>query len=277
MSSNEQRRVLAVVAAILLVTTAVGPAVVSSRPAYEIPVREVEDGQRFTDPTAQAWLNVSSVEVPLTSAPSGAPNASDVTTDSVSVRAARTDSELYIRLTWADPTANRSTSDPRQFPDKAAIEMPVNTSARPPIAMGSTSNMVNVWMWDAAMGTQELLAGGPGTTTQFANTTVVTNATYRNGSWYVVFHRDLTVAGTNRTSIQFENDLNIAFAVWNGGNMERGGRKAASGWYYLPFAPDDPGPPYETILWAVAGLAIVVVVAVTVEGVRRARKGGTQE
>ncbi|MFB6123029.1 MAG: ethylbenzene dehydrogenase-related protein [Haloferacaceae archaeon] len=274
MPSERQFGALAAVAALLLVATAVGPAVVGGRPAYEIPVREVDDGTQFTDPTAETWLNVSSVEVPLESAPSSAPNASNVTVDSLHVRAVRTDGELYLRLSWPDSSENRTASAPRQFADKVAVEMPVNTSARPPIAMGSTSNAVNVWVWDGAAGTQELLAGGPGTTTRFPNATVRANATYRDGRWAVVFHRDLRVDGANRTDVQFESDLNVAFAVWNGGNMERAGRKSVSEWYYLPFAPEAGGPPYETLLWAVAGLAILVVVAVTVEGVRRAREEG---
>lgn len=273
MPSDRQYRVLAVVAALLLVATAVGPAVVSSRPAYEIPVQTVDDGQQFANPTADAWLNTSSVAVPLESAPSGAPHAKDVTVKQAHVRVVHTERDLYVRLKWADPSPNRSTAGPQQFADQVAVELPVNASARPPIAMGSTGNPVNVWVWSAASGAEELLAGGPGTTTQFANSTVTTNATYREGHWYVVFERDLTVAGENRTDIRLQNDLNVAFAVWNGANLERGGHKSVSEWYYLPFAPDESGPPYETILWAIAGLAILVVSLVTIEGVRRARNG----
>lgn len=272
MPTDRRRWLLSAVAVALLIGSAVGPAMVSARPAYEIPVREVSEGDRFTEPTATAWTETASIEVALESAPSGAPNASDVSVERLHVRAVRTESALYVRLKWADPTANRSGNAPRQFVDKAAIEMPVNTSARPPIAMGSTSSMVNVWLWQASGRTQELLAGGPGTTTRFPNATVESSATYRNGTWYVVFHRDLAVAGENRTDVRLEHDLNVAFAVWNGGNMERAGRKSVSEWYYFPFAPDASGPPYEAILWTVAGLAILVVAVVTIEGVRRARK-----
>lgn len=269
MPTDRRRRAVAVVAAALLVSMAVGPAVVAGRPAYEIPVREADDGARFADPGADAWLNTSSVEVPLASAPSGAPNASDVTAERASVRVVRTERDLYVRLEWADPTANRSEAGPRQFPDKAAIELPVNASARPPISMGSTGTPVNVWVWRATGDTEELLAGGPGTTTRFANATVEANATHEDGHWAVVFHRELHASSPNRTDIALENDLNVAFAAWDGANMERGGHKAVSEWYYLPFAPDDGGPPYEAILWGIAGLAVVLVVAMTVEGVRR--------
>lgn len=271
-SRDETRaRVLALAAALLLVATAVGPAVVASRPAYEIPVREVQTGQPFENPTADEWRDVPSVEVSMAGAPSGAPNATDVTVTETHVRVVRTDATLYVRLRWKDPTLNRTAEDPGEFPDKAAIELPVNESARPPISMGSPNNPVNVWVWSASDGAEELVAGGPGTTTYMANTSIETNATYADGHWQVVFERDLRAAGANRTDITLEHDLNVAFAVWDGGNGERGGHKAVSEWYYLPFEADG-GPPYEAILWTIAGAAVLVVTVVTAEGVRRTRR-----
>ncbi|WP_435101411.1 ethylbenzene dehydrogenase-related protein [Halarchaeum sp. P4] len=269
---DTRTRVLAVAVAFLLVATAVGPAVVASRPAYEIPVHEVDDGQQFENPTSDAWLDTESVEVSMAGAPSGAPNAKDVTVTTTHVRVVRTDAKLYVRMRWKDPTMNRTADDPGEFPDKAAIELPVNESARPPISMGSRSNPVNVWVWSASDGAEELVAGGPGTTTYMANTSIETNATYADGHWQVVFERTLTATGANRTDITLEHDLNVAFAVWDGGNGERGGHKAVSEWYYLPFEADG-GPPYETILWLIASAAVLVVTVVTVEGVRRTRGG----
>jgi complex iron-sulfur molybdoenzyme family reductase subunit gamma len=55
--------------------------------------------------------------------------------------------------------------------------------------------------------------------------------------------------------------------------MERSGRKGASDWYYLALGPGPQGPPYEAILWAVAGIGIVATTLVTIEGIRRTRGG----
>jgi complex iron-sulfur molybdoenzyme family reductase subunit gamma len=51
--------------------------------------------------------------------------------------------------------------------------------------------------------------------------------------------------------------------------MERSGRKSVSEWYHFPLGPGPQGPPYETILWTVAGLAIAGVALVTIEAVRK--------
>jgi complex iron-sulfur molybdoenzyme family reductase subunit gamma len=137
--------------------------------------------------------------------------------------------------------------------------------------MGSTDNMVNVWYWSASAGTEELLAGGPGSTTEFEDGSLATNATHEDGRWHVVFSRPLETDRANATTISTERDMDVALAVWNGSNMERSGQKATSEWYYLALGPDTGGPPYQAILWTVAGIAIVFTTLITVEGVRRTR------
>ena len=74
---------------------------------------------------------------------------------------------------------------------------------------------------------------------------------------------------------QFKKDLDVAFAVWNGSAMERSGRKSVSEWYHYPLGGGPQGPPYESILWTVAGLAIVGVALVTIAAVRN--PGGGEE
>jgi complex iron-sulfur molybdoenzyme family reductase subunit gamma len=163
----------------------------------------------------------------------------------------------------------------REFADAAAVQFPVNTSSRPPIAMGGPDNRVNVWYWSGATGTQELLAGGAGSTTPFQNPTVQANASHagtgENATWTVVYSRSLEASGENRTDLRTDDDLDVAFAVWNGSNGERSGQKAVSEWHYYPFSGGPQGPPYETLLWSLAGVAIVAVVGVTSFGIYRTR------
>jgi complex iron-sulfur molybdoenzyme family reductase subunit gamma len=258
----------AAVAGLVVLSVAVGPAIVTARPANQIPVTDVSVDDAPQDPTGEAWDTVPAVDVPLTSAPSGVPNASDTSVESLRVQSARTDDRLYLRLSWADGSADRNASSPRAFIDAVAVQLPVNTTARPPISMGSSRNLVNVWYWSADGTSEELLAGGPGSTTSFEESQVRTSASYDDGRWTVVMSRSLTAEAANRTSLAADHDVDVAFAVWNGSNLERSGRKSVSEWYHFPFGPGPQGPPYETILWTVAGLAIVGVALVTISAVR---------
>ncbi|WP_136688075.1 ethylbenzene dehydrogenase-related protein [Halorhabdus amylolytica] len=268
--------VAGLLAGLLVASAALAPLIADARPAREIPVEDVEES--LADPGAEGWSDVPAATVPLASAPSGVPNADDTTVREVEVEAAQTDQRLFVRLRWADPSDDRSASSPRAFADMAALQFPVNATTQPAIAMGSANNLVNVWQWSATNNTQELLAGGPGTTTVFQQPEVSTQAarsTVGEGDgWSVVFTRDLDTSVDNRTQLAADADVSVAVGIWNGENSERAGQKAVSEWYYFPFGPDDGGAPFQTILWAVAGVAIALVIAVTAISVRRTREEG---
>ncbi|MEF8791405.1 MAG: ethylbenzene dehydrogenase-related protein [Haloarculaceae archaeon] len=271
--SPDRTRALTAALAVVVLASAVLAPMVAGRPANQIPIHhDPGEGAELAEPTSPEWEEAPPVTVPLSSAPSSVPEADSTSVPRAAVRAARTDERLFVRLSWADPTVDRSADDPRAFADAAAIQFPVNTSARPPIAMGSTRNAVNVWYWSASEGSEELLAGGAGSTTEFRNASVEVTTAREDGRWVLVYARDLRTGSPNRTSIALEQDVDVAFAVWNGSNMERSGRKAVSEWYHLPFGPGPQGPPYETILWTVAGLAIAVVASVTGAAVFRSRE-----
>ncbi|MFC4990468.1 ethylbenzene dehydrogenase-related protein [Saliphagus infecundisoli] len=258
-------------AAALVATATVVPMLVSARPAYEIPVHDGADGDSLDGAEGDAWNEAPSVGVPLSSADAAVPAANDTSVEEVRVASARTDERLYVRLSWADATRDTSTNDVREFADAVAVQVPANESERPPIAMGGTDNPVNVWYWNGLNSSQELLAGGPGTTTVMTSGELRTNATHSDDRWRVVFSRPLAGEDANRTAFSATEDVDAAVAVWNGSNMERSGQKATSEWYYLALGPGPKGPPYEAILWTVAGLAIVFTTLVTIEGVRRTR------
>ncbi|WP_336037262.1 ethylbenzene dehydrogenase-related protein [Halobacterium yunchengense] len=260
-------------AALLVVSAAAVPTLTAARPAHEIPVygASAADGESLQRADGDAWADAPATTVPMSSAGAAVPNADDTTVERVRVEVARTDARLYMRLSWADGSRDTSADEIHAFADGVAVQLPRNETSRPPIAMGSTDNLVNVWYWSGATGNEELLAGGPGTTTAFAESTLQTNASYEDGRWNVVFSRSIGSRSENRTAIPQDRDMDVAFAAWNGSNMERSGQKTASEWYYLALGPGPQGPPYETILWVVAGIAIVATTLVTLEGVRRTR------
>ncbi|WP_251330505.1 ethylbenzene dehydrogenase-related protein [Haloplanus pelagicus] len=272
--TNRRARALLVAALVgaLVVSATVAVPSADARPAHEIPVSTMPEADLST-PSAPDWSRVPAADVPLASAPSGVPNAGDTSIDRVHVQAARSGEQFHVRLQWSDPTRNVTAGSPRAFPDAAAIQFPVDTSSRPPIAMGGRDNRVNVWYWAGNGATQELLAGGAGSTTTFQSPTVDANATYTNGTWTVVYTRDVTGASENRTTLDDDDRLDVAVAVWNGGNGERAGRKAVSEWHYFPTGEGAEGAPYQTLLWTVAGVAIVAVIGVTAFGVLRTHGG----
>ncbi|MFB6102541.1 MAG: ethylbenzene dehydrogenase-related protein [Haloplanus sp.] len=273
MTADSQRALAtAALIGVLVVCATVAAPLADARPAHEIPISE-RPAADLDGPNAAGWSEVPAADVPLSSAPSGVPNAADTSIDRVHVQAVQSDGEFYVRLQWDDPTRNTSATSPRTFSDAVAVQFPVDTSERPPIAMGGQDNRVNVWYWSGGSGTQELLAGGAGSTTPFDSPAVDANATYRNATWTVVYSRDIDAGSANRTDLDSTETLDVAFAVWNGGNNERAGRKAVSEWYYFLAGAGAQGPPYQTLLWTIAGVAIVAVIGVTAFGVLRTRGG----
>lgn len=278
MTGRWPRESWSLLAVLLVVTAALAPSFASARPVNEIPVTQADDDRAdaLSDPTADAWNDSEPVAVPLSSAPSGAPQADDVSVDELTVRAVRTDERLYVRLAWSDPSRDGNATESRyaaprrdSFGDAAAVQFPAQTGERPGIAMGSTEQQVNVWYWNADTGSEELLAGGPGTLSRLERPTVNASAAHEDGQWQVVFARELGSARPNRTSMEMDRDVEVAFAVWNGSNQERAGRKSVSEWHHFPFAPEEGVSFYETVLWTVAGLATLVVLVVTATAVRR--------
>ncbi|MFA9516165.1 ethylbenzene dehydrogenase-related protein [Halopenitus sp. H-Gu1] len=266
---SKELAIAGVLALVIVAAVATLPLLVDARPAYEIPVDYRTSEGDLQEPTGESWETVPAASVPLSSAGAAVPQAEDTTIEQMRVEVARTNDRLYVRLSWADATSDTSTDSLREFADAAALQFPVNESERPPIAMGSTSNRVTIWYWSGDGQSQSLLAGGAGTTTQVQDSAMTTTATHTDDRWNVVFSRPLASDRANATDIPTDQDMDVALAVWNGSNMERSGQKAASEWYYLALGPDTGGPPYEAILWTIAGLAIVFTTLVTVEGVRR--------
>lgn len=264
---SDRRLVAAAVALVAL--AALAPALAAGVPANQVPIAESDRGASLAEPTGDAWEAVTPATIELASAPSAVPDASDTSVGRVEVRVAHTADRLYVRLAWPDATADDAPAGLRSFPDAAAVQFPANASAHPGIAMGSQGTPVNVWYWRADAGGQELLAGGPGTTTGFDDPALSVASTRADGRWVVVFHRALEPPTDDRVAFRLDTDVDLAFAVWNGSNLERSGRKAVSEWHHLPTGPPPSGPPYEAILWTIAGLAIVVVLVVTAVAVRR--------
>ena len=161
---------------------------------------------------------------------------------SVDVRTARTGGNLMVQLSWRDPTHDAITlaevpntppetrfrkvqtdADDRFF-DAAAVMFPAKSGSgaiAPSLQMGDAEHPVEIYYWNATRGTMVMQAQGRGTTRRTGQS-FPANSTYQNGQWNVIFELPDLSAGTT-----------VAFAVWNGSQKDRDGRKYFSVWQVL--------------------------------------------
>lgn len=158
----------------------------------------------------------------------------------VDVRAARTNGKLLVQMSWLDPTQDTTTlaevpstppetrfrklpteADDRFF-DAAAVMFPEKQGAiTPSLQMGDAEDPVQIYYWNAARGAMLMQAAGRGTTRR-TGATFAAHGAYEKGRWTVVFELPDLPTGTP-----------LAFAVWNGSQKDRDGRKYFSVWQVL--------------------------------------------
>ncbi len=161
---------------------------------------------------------------------------------SVDVRIARASGKLLVQLNWRDPTHDAITlaqvpntppetrfrkvqteADDRFF-DAAAVMFPAKPGSdaiAPSLQMGDAEHPVEIYYWNATRGAMLMQAQGRGTTRRTGQSFPL-NSTYQNGHWNVIFELPDLPSGTT-----------VAFAVWNGSQKDRDGRKYFSVWQVL--------------------------------------------
>lgn len=157
----------------------------------------------------------------------------------VNVRMLRAAGKLYAQLSWRDSTHDAATlqaapdSPPEtrflkvpteaedRFFDAAAIMVPMNsaTSLNPSLQMGDVDHPVRIYYWNSTRGAMLMEAQGRGTTKR-TGAGLAANGSYQGGQWIVTFELPNQSAGTP-----------MAFAIWNGSQKDRDGRKYFSVWY----------------------------------------------
>lgn len=264
------------------------------------------------DGTTDTWQSIFPVWVPMTpqnvSAPMGGGEVARV-----AVRAAQYEDRLFVMLEWVDPSPNLTAARVEDYADAVAIQFPAQAgSAVPALCMGQADQAVNIWQWraDLAQGegevpeggyvdfypseedlyfparslanpvavgavAQNLLAGGFGTLTPSDTQVVEGFGTYRNGTWAVVFSRELASPGAMQPSFEASTRVDTAFAVWDGASDHRDGIKSVSS--FVQLQPTDQPPPSEASArssMAAVGLAAVAVSLFVVIGVLALRDAG---
>lgn len=116
---------------------------------------------------------------------------------------------------------------------------------------------------DRTSAADNLLAGSFGTLTAAEDQMVDGAGVWNDGTWKVVFSRDLEVGG-EYAQFHEGRSTDVAFAVWDGDNAERDGIKSVAQFLTLEISPEfatgsGDGPSARIIgLFVVVGLVIVV-------------------
>jgi hypothetical protein len=191
-----------------------------------------------------AWNQIAAKHVALNRTPplydTDEPAAVEISV--VDVRLARAGGKLIVQLSWRDATHDAATltevsntppenrflkvpteADDRFF-DAAAVMFPAKAGAgaiAPSLQMGDAEHPVEIYYWNATRGSVVMQAQGRSTTKRTGQN-IPSNGTYQNGRWNVTFELPDLAAGTT-----------VAFAVWNGSQKDRDGRKYFSVWQVL--------------------------------------------
>jgi len=187
------------------------------------------------------WSQVAAKRIALNRTPplfdTDEPAALEIST--ADVRLLRAGGRLYVQLSWQDATRDTATlptvpgTPPEQrfrkvpteaddrFFDAAAVMVPASPGSpvNPSLQMGDSGHPVHIYYWNSARGAMLMEAAGRGTTRRTGQSFPV-DAAYQNRQWVVTLEMADQPAGTP-----------LAFAIWNGSQQDRDGRKYFSVWY----------------------------------------------
>ncbi|MHC4070990.1 MAG: ethylbenzene dehydrogenase-related protein [Planctomycetota bacterium] len=214
------------------------------------------------------WRDVPGVEVKLHHQATEKPWPKGLT-PLVKVQAFHNGTDIYFKMTWPDDRPD-SVVSVQGFPDGCAVAVPMETDAPLRSIMMGFSSPVNIWHWQADKDIQfwenrdaeptvrsdfrypfeqeeilsvttpelksavaDMLAQRAGSLTDKTAQRVQGRGLWNGGSWSVVFSRSLTT-DDSQFDCQFPWGKRLAaFAVWDGDQDQRGGRKSMSQWVTL--------------------------------------------
>ncbi len=207
-------------------------------------VDSVARAQVLLDPMAAEWEKISVQRIALNRTPplydTEAP--SDLEISFVLVRLVRAEGKLLVHMTWRDNTQDTAqiaklpntpyegrshkelTEATDRFFDSAAVMHPLHLSAEgawPSLQMGDAGDPVSIYFWNSARGAARMQAAGRGTTKRTGEA-FPAQGIYHGGAWHVAMELDNIPSG-----------MPLAFAVWNGSQQDRDGRKYFSTWLKL--------------------------------------------
>lgn len=109
---------------------------------HPIRTAAIRDVGPLLDPSAQQWMSIPAVELPLISL-----WQRDTPTDRVAVKAATDGKSIAFRLEWEDATKDDEALYNAKFGDAAAVQFPLDPTSDPFFGMGDTTFATNIWQW----------------------------------------------------------------------------------------------------------------------------------
>jgi hypothetical protein len=193
-------------------------------------------------PAAADWKSASVQHLALNRTPpqfdTDEPAAPEI--PAVDVRLLRAGGKLLVQMSWRDPSRDSAeleavpdsrpetrfhkvaTAENDRFFDAAAVMVPAApAAASPSLQMGDAAHPVDIYYWNATRGAMFMQAAGRGTTRRTGQA-FPAQGQYAAGQWSVTLELPNLPAGTP-----------LAFAVWNGIQKDRDGRKYFSVWQNL--------------------------------------------
>jgi DMSO reductase family type II enzyme heme b subunit len=234
------------------------PTTVLAQESVAVRAGMVKGALPVDDPNAAAWAGAPVSQFPLSPQVHWQNRIQEATVKDVKVRALHDGAKVAILLEYADPTENPD--------DGAALEFMVGDKKAhfahgQPMAQVE-GGPVNIWFWKNKDGKAvDLNAKGFGTLKPQPHQDVSARGAYANGTWKVVFARDLSNEHVDEdVQVKPGEFINIAFAVWDGRKdgagdlVEKGSQKAVSSWWYFRAEPPPDYSPYLYVALAI-GLA----------------------
>jgi len=246
--------------------------VASAQESVAVRAMMVKGALPVDDPNAAAWNSAQQAQFPMSPQVHWQNRIQEVTVKDLKVRALNDGTKVAFLLEYEDPT-----EDPD---DAAAIEFMIGDKkahfAHGQPMLQVEGGPVNIWFWknkdDKAV---DMNAQGFGTLKSQEHQDVSAKGAYSNGTWKVVFSRDLSTEHVEEdTQIKPGEFINIAFAVWDGRKdvagdlVEKGSQKAVSSWWY--FRAEAP-PDYSSYFYA--ALAMGIALAFQFVLIRKLKKG----
>lgn len=193
-----------------------------------------------TSPDGGLWGRLDPTEVRMEPAPLRAVSTSRYLTDAIREKAsvkrvwgrsAHDGKHIAIHLEWEDPARDDRIQGSGGFVDAASVAFPIREAASA-MTMGSERSPINAWYWRADEPEPlDIIARGVGTTTvqDARKSGLRATSHYSPGKWRLVFTRPLRAGGEEFVDLSGRRTVGISFAVWEGGNRERGAIKSTSG------------------------------------------------
>lgn len=262
-------------------------------------------GDLSLDPSDSQWNRSSSVDIPLAVQVMAKPRIYKSAFNHMKVKALHNTKEIAFLVEWPDDTEDASV-DVNKFSDAVALEFPSSSAgSKPHFAMGDKENTVNIWFWKALWQTPEennktyatvddfaggVLAGNPvskaraslaeniiaqgfGSATDMEKTetqNIAASGKRQSNNWMVVFKRQLVSQEKFDVNFLEGGVTPVAFAVWNGSESNRGGKKVVSTWYYVGLETEEKKTIYAYPVIAFIGAAGIETLIIL--GLRKRRK-----